>query len=119
MSEEQPNYRELFEQLQANIDADKQQATKDKKRKALTDAGYTEEQADKYLPKVVGDTSQEFKESVEILKEDIPPTKKYVEPSLGNGKQNQPKKKDKAEIGREAVRRLKAKGMTNKFYRGV
>ncbi|MFC4387745.1 hypothetical protein ACFOZ1_07945 [Gracilibacillus marinus] len=111
MSEENPNYKQLYEQLQADIDAKKAEVTENKKRQLLLDAGYSEEQASKYLSKVEGETEQEYKLSVDRLKQDIPPTKrKYAEPGTMNGRRLRPKTKDRSEVGREAVRRLKAKG---------
>ncbi|UOQ48129.1 hypothetical protein MUN88_19110 [Gracilibacillus caseinilyticus] len=110
MSEEQTDYKQLYEQLQADLSARKAKSTYEKKRQRLISEGYSEEQANKYSEQITGDTDDEIKESVSKLTLDIPPKKKYAEPSIINGTRTKAKPKDKAEKGREAVRRLREKG---------
>lgn len=89
------------------------QATKldDMKRSKLKEAKYSDEQADRYLSFINGNTAQEIEQSIRQLSQDIPPNKsKYVDPSAQNGAR-QTAKTGKGEqlrqMGQALARRLK------------
>ena len=107
MSEEQTDYKALYEQIQAELSARKAKSIENKKRQRLLKAGYTEEQAERYLTHVTGETDEEIKDAVSKLTVDIPPKKKYAEPSAGNSRMPKPKTKDLTEVGRSVFQRLK------------
>lgn len=113
---EEGKYKELYEKLQAELaDREKKaeearkETLKTKKESLLTKAGYSEDQVAKYLKYIEGESDEDIQASLDALKADIPP-KKYVDPSAGNGKKHEPKKQDLTDKGREAVKRLRAKG---------
>lgn len=110
--EEEGKYKELYEKLQSELQEKEEQAIKASKESAIIKAGYSEEQLPKLLKFVEGETRDEIQQSIEELTELIPvkQDKQYADPSAGNGKKNEPKKTDLADKGREAVKRLRAKG---------
>ncbi|WP_066192423.1 hypothetical protein [Gracilibacillus timonensis] len=108
------DYKTLYEQLETEIADRKAQEDTEGKRKLLLKQGYNEKQAEKYLSHVTGETEQEQKQAAMRLADEIPPKKTYVDPSLMNGKRQQPKRVNGEEKGRTLARRLLAKRRGNK-----
>lgn len=121
MSEEQPNYKDLYEQIQTEIAEKKTQAVEENKRRSLHAAGYSEEQAEKFLSHIDGNADSEIKQSVRRLAEDIPPAKKvtYTDPSAANSKRQKARKPNGEEVGRHTYKRLRDRGRLIKWGRGV
>jgi hypothetical protein len=110
--EEKEEYKELYEKLQKEREADRLAAIESKKESLLAKAGYDESQVERYTKYLSGETDEELHASLESLKADVPTKKEkqYGDPSPGNGSKQPPKKKDLEEKGRSVVQRLKAKG---------
>lgn len=107
---EQEKYKDLYESLQKDLEAQRATALRAKKESLLVKAGYTEEQAQRYLKFIDGETDDELNASLDALKADIPPKKQYGDPNPGNGGKAVPKKKDLVDKGREQYHRLKKSG---------
>jgi hypothetical protein len=103
-------YKDLADKLQAQLDAIKGDALGAKKEALLAKAGYTQDQIEKYVKYVDGETDEQLSEAVEALKADIPPKPKFADPSPGNGGKQEPKKTDLHEKGKTMYQRLKEKG---------
>lgn len=115
--EEQGEFKELadkrqeeIDRLQALLDSQKADALKAKKEAALVSAGYSEEQVGLLTKLVEGETEEEIKASLDLLKTTVPPAKPYADPGVGNGQKQEPKKKDLQDKGKSAYQRLKEKG---------
>lgn len=109
---EQGEYKELYEQLQTQLEEQKASVTQAKKESALVQAGYAAEKIPKLLKLVEGEEDDDIQASIEELKEIVPVEEKkpsYADPSLMNGKRQQPKQVGGEEKGREVARRLLAK----------
>ena len=110
--EEQGEYKKLAEKLQKQVDEMKAEVLSTKKVTLLKDAGYSEAQIELFTNLLQGETDEELAASLELLKKANPPVeeRKYVDPSSGNGRKNDPSKKGADEIGKSVFQRLKAKG---------
>jgi hypothetical protein len=108
--EENEEYKTLATKLQEQLDAIKGDALGAKKEALLAKAGYTQDQIEKYVKYVDGETDEQLSEAVEALKADIPPKPKFADPSPGNGGKQEPKKTDLHDTGVSMYQRLKAKG---------
>jgi hypothetical protein len=110
--EEKEEYKELYEKLQKEREADRLAAIESKKESLLAKAGYDESQVERYTKYLTGETDEELQTSLDTLKADIPPkqAKTYGDPSPGNGSKQPPKKKTLEEKGKSAYQRLKEKG---------
>lgn len=115
---ENEEFKTLAEQYKAELEKIKEDARKSeinsKRTTLLMKAGYNEEQIARYGKFVEGETDEEMEASVELLKKDVPPTPKYVDPNAGNGSRQTPAPKDKEEKGRSLFQRLKADGRVGK-----
>lgn len=107
---EQEKYKDLYESLQKDLEAQRATALQAKKESLLVKAGYTEDQAKRYLKFIDGETDDELNESLDALKVDIPPKKSYGDPSPGNGGKQTPAKKNLGEKGKAQYERLKSLG---------
>lgn len=110
--EEQGKYKDMYEQLQKDLDAQKVANLEAKKEAMLLGAGYTKEQADRYKKYLAGSDEVELGTALEALKADIPPNAtNYVDPAnAGNGQKQGGKQEDPAEYGKSVFARLKASG---------
>lgn len=109
--EENEEYKKLADSYKEELDEIKKAIVDTSKEKALIKAGYSEDQIDRYLKYVGGETDDEISQSVEALVADVPPTPKrtYADPSTGNGQKGAPKKKDGEEVGKTMYDRIKNK----------
>lgn len=106
---DQEKYKELYEQAQETIATKEADALKYRKEAALVKAGYTDEQATRYLRYLEGDTDEEVSASIEVLKADIPPKQsQYVDPSAGSGG-GLPPKPDATNYGRDLLNKALGK----------
>lgn len=108
--EENNEFKSLADKYREELDALKEDARKAKKTALLVKAGYSDEQVERYAKFVDGDTDEAMAAAVEQLKQDVPPTPKYVDPSAGNSTKQTPAPKDKEDKGRELFKRLKGEG---------
>lgn len=113
--EEQEKYKELYEEAMSKIEAEKEARKESDKKSALTDAGYTEEQIGFMLKLVEGDTEEEYKKSIETLKNTFPVQKTYVDPSPDNGGRRTPKPIDGEDYGKDMFKKLFEKGKLRGF----
>lgn len=113
--EEQGEYKELADKLQAELDAIKGDALKAKKEALLVKEGYSEEQIGVVAKLLEGETDEELQASLDEVKVAISPKRNYADPSAGNTKKNDPKPTDLTDKGRSAVRRLREKGKIRKI----
>lgn len=95
----------LVEQL-ANYRSDN---IADKKREAMQEMNYSDQQIERYLKHVEGETDEEIKQSVFNLSLEIPPVNNYADPSPMNHARQKPATKDPGEIGKKAFERVKHK----------
>lgn len=116
--EENDEFKTLAEQYKAELEQLREDARKTelnaKRVSELVKAGYNEEQVERYGKYVEGETDEEIKAAVEVLKKDVPPTPGYVDPAAGNSQRQTPKPKDKEEKGRSYFQRLKGEGKIRK-----
>lgn len=108
---ENEEYKELADKLQAQLDAQQADVLKVKKEGALTSAGYSEEQVGLLTKLVDGETDEEIKASIDVLKSTVPPVKPYADPSAGNGQKQEPKKENLHDKGKSTYQRLKERGL--------
>jgi hypothetical protein len=110
--EEEQKYKELYEKLQQDLEAQKATALQVRKESMLAQAGYSEEQSKTLVKLIEGEDDDTLKASLESVKALFPPVKEknYGDPNPGNGGKQVPKKKDLEEKGKSAYQRLKAKG---------
>lgn len=108
---EQGKYKEMYEALQKDLDAQKAQMLEVRKETLLLGAGYEQEKIERLKKYLTGNTEEELATALETLKADIPPTTQYVDPATaGNGGKQGSKQEDPAEFGKSLFARLKEKG---------
>ena len=111
-TEEQAEQTELQAKI-ADIDAKIEQyrvnAVQARKEQAMKKFNYDDNQIEKYISFIEGETVEEIESSVLKLTDDIAPNNYYGDPSLLNGAAAKPKAVDKREIGRNAVKRIMSK----------
>lgn len=110
--EEEQKYKELYEKLQGDLEAQRKEALQTKKESLLAKAGYSDEQASTLTKLLEGESDDELNASLESVKALFPPKqeKTYGDPSAGNGSKQPPKKKNLEEKGKSAYQRLVEKG---------
>lgn len=110
--EEQEQYKELYEKLQADLEAQRATALQAKKESLLVKAGYSDEQATTLSKLLEGEDDDALTASLESVKTLFPPKKdkEYGDPNPGNGGRQTPKKTDLEQKGKSAFQRLKASG---------
>lgn len=104
--EENNEFKELYEQTKTQLETFKTDALRTKKESLLVKAGYSENQVPLFSKLLDGETDEELSASLEQLKEVNPPSKKYVDPSLGNWQKQKPSEVDPYQAGRERARKL-------------
>ena len=115
LTEEQLEIQREIESLQAKIEKldVKLNEFKDEhieaiKREQLRKSYYSDEQIERYIEHIQGDSKEEIIESISQLK--IPPANdNFADPSAFNGRAARPKTVDHARIGRQAYGRIKHK----------
>lgn len=111
--EEQGKYKEMYEAIQKDLDAQKAQVLEARKETLLLGAGYKPEQVDRYKKYLTGESDDDLKEALETLKADIPPTGTSggVDPATaGNGQKKKPEQEEPFSFGKELYDRLKKSG---------
>lgn len=81
----------------------------DRKREAMQKMNYSNQQIERYLKHVEGETEEEIKQSVFNLMLEIPPAINYIDPNPMSGRSYRPKHKDPTELGKKAFERIKDK----------
>lgn len=107
--EEQQQYKELAEKYKAELEKKEAEALEANKRAMMAQAGYTEEQINRYAKYVVGSNEDEIKASLEELKADIPPKPAYVDPSVMNPPVHKPKQESGYDYGKSLYERIRGK----------
>lgn len=80
----------------------------DLKREAMRKRHYTDEQIERYLKFVEGETREEIEKSVAALAQDIPPKgDNFADPSPMNGIKQKPAPADPGEVGKTLFERIK------------
>lgn len=98
-------YQTKIDELSVKLTEYKLKKINDIKREEMRKLHYSDEQIERYAKFIEGETAEEIKQNVSQL--DIPPANdNYADPSLMNGAKAQPRTIDKAEIGRNAIRRV-------------
>ena len=104
--EEQNDYKTLYEQAKEEAEQAVQKALGIKKSALLTQAGYSEEQAQLLVKLVEGNDDEAIAESIKLLKATVPTQDNYADPSAFNGAKDKPVAVDAEEVGRNAVSRV-------------
>lgn len=110
--EEQGKYKEMYEQLEKDLQAEKARVLETRKETLLLGAGYTQEQASRYKKFLTGETDEELATALEVLKQDIPPKANAgVDPATqGNGQRQTPPAEEPYSFGKQLYERLKKSG---------
>lgn len=107
--EEQNDYKTLYEQSQATLESQKADVLEAKKDALLAQAGYSDEQAERYKRYIDGQSDEELAQALKQLIADIPPKKNYIDPSPMGGGDSKPKPSDGEELGKKMYDRIKHK----------
>lgn len=115
--EEQGEYKALsdkrqeeIDRLQKLIDEQKASSLKAVKESLLVKAGYKDEQVELFTSLLEGETEDELQASLEKIVAASPPAKPYADPSVGNGRKQEPEKTSGHDKGMSAYERLKKLG---------
>lgn len=112
---EQEKFKELYEEVQKDLQAKQAEVLNAKKHSLLLAEGYTKEQADRYVKFVTGENEDEIAQAINDLKEDVPPKQSGVDPATqGNGERQQQQQEDPKDFGKELFARLKKSGKLRK-----
>lgn len=109
-------YETKIEQLDARLAEYEAESVLDKKREEMRKFNYNDEQVERYLSHIEGETAEEIRGSVFQLSSEIPPADNYADPSLMNSERAKPARADKGEVGKKAYERVKHKIFP--FFRG-
>lgn len=103
-------YQTKIAELDERLNEFKSEHIEALKRKQMEERFYSEEQIEKYIEHVEGETAEEIDRSIFELVEKVPPKgDNFVDPSPFNGRSAKPKTVDHAEIGRQVFERIKHK----------
>lgn len=104
------SYQAKIEALDAKIAEFEAKKNDDNKRELMRKWNYTDEQIDRYIKFVEGETAEEIELSIMRLSEDIPPKgANFGDPSPFNGVKQKPKPADPGEVGKSLFERIKHK----------
>ena len=104
------SYQSKIDELDERLNEFKSDHIEKMKRKQMEERFYSEEQIDRYLGHVEGETVEEIDRSISLLVEKVPPKgDDFVDPSPFNGRSAKPKTIDFEDIGRQAFERIKDK----------
>lgn len=107
--EEQIELKAKIDEIDAKIEQYRVNAVQARKEQSMRRFNYSDEQIQKYVKFVEGDTADEIDRSVLQLSKDIAPNNYYGDPSINNGAASKPKAVDKKEVGRNAAKRILSK----------
>ena len=103
-------YQSKIDELDERLNEFKSDHIEKMKRKQMEASFYSEEQIEKYIDHIEGETLEEIDRSILELVEKVPPKgDNFVDPSLFNGRAAKPKTVDFEDIGRQAFQRIKDK----------
>ena len=103
-------YQSKIDELDERLNEFKSDHIEKMKRKQMEERFYTEEQIEKYIDHIEGETAEEIERSVFELAEKIHPKgDNFADPSPFNGRSAKPKPIDHTEIGKNAFERIKHK----------
>lgn len=105
-------YASKIEKLDAKLVEHEAKHIDEMKREQMKKAHYTDEQIERYLPHIEGETADEIKESIFKLTSEIPPRDIYGDPSpMNHAKQRYAIDHESVgrEIGKKAFERVKNK----------
>ena len=102
-------YQSKIAKLDEQLAGFKAESIAEAKRKAMREVHYNDDQIERYLEHVEGETDEEIKQSVFNLMLEIPPAINYVDPTPMSGRSYRPKHKDPTELGKKAFERIKDK----------
>lgn len=108
-TQEQADLQAKIDDVDAKIEQYRINAVEARKVQAMKKHNYSDEQIEKYVRFVEGDTADEIDRSVLQLSQDITPSIYYGDPSPLNGAKAKPKTVDKKQVGRNAVKRILSK----------
>lgn len=103
------SYKAKIEALDEKLAEFRANSIADIKREKMRAMNYNDEQVERYLSHIEGETVEEIKRSVLELTLDIPPPDNFADPSAFNGAKQRPASVDHSEIGRKAFERVKHK----------
>src|SRR5690606_21564743 len=103
------SYQSKIAKLDEQLAGFKAESIAESKRKAMREVHYNDEQIERYLSHIEGETVDEIKASVLKLSMDIPPVDPYSDPSAMNGAKQKPTHADPGELGKSVYERIKHK----------
>jgi|SRR5690606_37006029 len=103
------SYQSKIAKLDERLAGFKADSIADKKRQAMSKSNYNDEQIERYLSYIDGETDEEIKESINKLILEIPPNIQTGDPSLMNGEKAKPTTADPGQLGKQLYERIKHK----------
>lgn len=101
-------YKAKIEEIDAKIAEYAAKKVDDLKREAMRKWHYTDEQIERFLKFIEGQTVEEIEKSIAELAKDIPPKgDNFADPSPMNGIKQKPKPADPGEVGKTLFERIK------------
>lgn len=101
-------YKAKIAEIDAKIAEYAAKKVDDLKREAMRKRYYTDEQIERYLKFVEGETREEIERSIAALAQDIPPKgDNFADPSPFNGVKQKPTAADPGEVGKTLFERIK------------
>ncbi|MBP1913244.1 putative RNase H-like nuclease (RuvC/YqgF family) [Lederbergia galactosidilyticus] len=103
------SYQSKIAKLDEQLAGFKSESIAAAKRKAMREVHYNDDQIERYLSHIEGETVDEIKASVLKLSMDITPVDPYGDPSAMNGAKQKPTHADPGELGKSVYERIKHK----------
>lgn len=106
------DYEAKIEQLDAKLDEFRADSLLKRKREAMREYHYNDEQIERYVSHIQGESDEEIRRSVLELTSEIPARDNYADPSLLNGAKQKPVADTESrlrEIGKAAFERVRHK----------
>ncbi|GIN58093.1 hypothetical protein J8TS2_24120 [Lederbergia ruris] len=100
------SYQSKIAKLDEQLAGFKAESIAEAKRKSMRELHYNDDQIERYLSHIEGETADEIKASVLKLTTDIPPVDPYGDPSSMNGAKQKPTHADPGEYGKQAAKRV-------------
>lgn len=107
IDKELAEYQSKIDELDAKLAEHKTQYIDALKREQMRKNHYSDDQIERYLSFIEGETAEEIRDSVFQLTSEIPPQDNYADPSPMNGERSRAKTTDFTELGRQAFHRVK------------
>lgn len=103
------SYQSKIAKLDEQLAGFKSESIAEAKRKSMRELHYNDDQIERYLSHIEGETADEIKASVLQLTMDIAPVDPYGDPSAMNGAKQKPTHADPGELGKSVYERIKHK----------